>query len=124
MLAPSPSRPRAARAPSTSEERPPAVRLSTSELCCGACPSHRPSPRARGRRSVWADLHNPRVSGPISTTPSTSVRRALPLGHVFVEATVRRGGMVSSGATLTLSQLRARKVVFFPLLIPQPDSLG
>jgi hypothetical protein len=29
--------------------------------------------------------------------------------------------MVSSGATLTLPQLRARKVVFIPLLIPQPD---
>jgi len=34
---------------------------------------------------------------------------------------VRRWGMVSSGATLTLPQLRARKVVFIPLLIPQPD---
>jgi hypothetical protein len=29
--------------------------------------------------------------------------------------------MVSSGATLTLPELRARKVVFFSLLIPQPD---
>jgi hypothetical protein len=29
--------------------------------------------------------------------------------------------MVSSCATLTLPQLRARKVVFIPLLIPQPD---
>ena len=32
---------------------------------------------------------------------------------------VRRGGMMGSGATLP--QLRARKVVFIPLLIPQPD---
>jgi hypothetical protein len=29
--------------------------------------------------------------------------------------------MVSSGATLTLPQLRARKVVFIPLLIRQQD---
>ena len=59
-------------------------------------------------------------TGPISTTPSTSVRVRCPWGMYSLKP-VRRGGMVSSGATLTLPQLRARKVVFIPLLIPQPD---
>ena len=51
------------------------------------------------------------------------VMGALPLGHVFVEASTTRGHdeFAALGATLTLPQLRARKVVFIPLLIPQPD---
>jgi hypothetical protein len=64
-----------------------------------------------GRRSHRADLHN----------PIDLCQGALPLGHVFVEASTTRGRVVSSGATLTLPQLRARKVVFIPLLISQPD---
>ena len=64
-----------------------------------------------GRRSHRADLHN----------PIDLCEGALPLGHMYSLKPVRRGGMVSSGATLTLPQLRARKVVFIPLLIPQPD---
>jgi len=47
---------------------------------------------------------------------------ALPLGHVLVEASTTRGHdeFAALGATL-VPQLRARKVVFIPDLIPQPD---
>ena len=50
------------------------------------------------------------------------VMGALPLGHVLVEASTTRGHdeFAALGATL-VPQLRARKVVFIPDLIPQPD---
>ena len=62
-----------------------------------------------GHRSHRADLHNP---------IDLSVRVRCPWG-MYALKPVRRGGIMGSGATLP--QLRARKVVFIPLLIPQPD---
>ena len=53
-----------------------------------------------GRRSHRADLHN----------PIDLCEGALPLGHVFVEASTTRGHGEFPGATLMLPQLRARKV--------------
>ena len=49
------------------------------------------------------------------------VMGALPLGHVFVEASTTRGHDEFAALGATLPQLRARKVVFIPDLIPQPD---
>ena len=85
MHAPSPSRPQAAHAPSS--QRSPLQR---------GC-------LARGVGLRWRQFllgHRPlHATGPISTTPSTSVRRTLPLGHVFVEASTTKG-MMGSGAML------------------------
>jgi len=64
-----------------------------------------------GRRSHRADLHN----------PIDLCQGALPLGHVFVEASTTRGHGEFWRDADALPQLRARKVVFIPLLIPQPD---
>ena len=49
------------------------------------------------------------------------VMGALPLGHVFVEASTTRGHDEFAALGATLPQLRARKVLFIPDLIPQPD---
>ena len=50
------------------------------------------------------------------------VMGALPLGHVLVEASTTRGhDEFAALVGATLPQLRARKVVFIPDLIPQPD---
>ena len=49
------------------------------------------------------------------------VMGALPLGHVLVEASTTMGHDEFAALGATLPQLRARKVVFIPDLIPQPD---
>ena len=47
--------------------------------------------------------------------------RAQPLEHVFVEASTTRRHDEFAALGATLPQLRARKVVCIPLVIPQPD---
>jgi len=57
-----------------------------------------------GRRSHRADLYH----------PIDLCQGALPLGHVFVEASTTRGHDEFADLGATLPQLRAKKVVFVP----------
>ena len=106
MHAPSPSRPQAARAPSTVKEAP-----------CGEVAVHERVPLLV--EETDAGMYGPAGS---EKTFVLKVMGALPLGHVLVEASTTRGHdeFAALGATL-VPQLRARKVVFIPDLIPQPD---
>ena len=107
MHAPSPSRPQAARGAAAAGCAAASVSGVTLARGVGLRWRH----FLLGRRSHRADLHN----------PIDLCQGALPLGHVFVEASTTRGHDEFAALGATLPQLRARKVVFIPDLIPQPD---
>ena len=115
MHPPSPSRPRAGHVPSSRRSPlrrgcpPPSRRLRPSPPWLPWLPWHLAPPARR------------RATSPPRSGPSTSVRVRCPWG-MYALKPVRRGGMMNSRPLARLCHSCVRKkVVFIPLLIPQPD---
>ena len=88
-----------------------AVLLLRCWLCC--CLSGVTFARGVGLRWRQFLLGHRSPTGPISTTPSTSVRVRCPWGmYALKKASTTRGHVMGSGATLP--QLRARKSGIYP----------